>query len=126
MDTMDIFSYDNESFEGLNKQEKHDFIKNKINNIVAILNNPGLVDKKQAPNETQIYHLYSDGTITRQKGSWAYGKRSIFEVRGECIRPNTYFNFPIDSAKNGDTYAIMTEEDCERVRHLMDELLLNV
>jgi hypothetical protein len=123
---MDIFSYDKELFEGLNKQERHDFIKNTINKIAVILNNPGLVDKKQAPNENQIFHLYSDGTITRQKGSWAYGKRSIFEVRGQCVRPNTYFKFPIESVSNGDTYAIMTEEECRRVRDLMDELLLNV
>ena len=126
MDNIDIFSYDKELFEGLNRSGKYDFIKNKINSIAATLNNPDLVDTKQAPNENLIYHLYSDGTITRQKGSWAYGKRSIFNVRSECIRPNTYLNFPIKSVKDGDTYAIMTKEECERVRDLIDELLLNV
>jgi hypothetical protein len=126
MDTKDIFYYDQESFSTLNKDEKHEFIKNFINNLAINLNNPGLIDIDQSPNENQIYHLYSDGTITRQKGSWAYGKRSIFDVRGECVSPNTYFTFPIESINNGETYTIMTEEHCEKVRDLINELLLQV
>lgn len=126
MDTKDIFYYDQESFSTLNKDEKREFIKNFINNLAINLNNPSLIDTNQAPNENQIYHLYSDGTITRQKGSWAYGKRSIFDVKSECIRPNTYFSFPIKSIKDGDTYTIMTLEHCEKVRDLIDELFLQV
>ena len=120
------FSYDKELFLSLNKPDKNRFIKYTVNLLAKNLHNPDLVDITKAPNENQIYHLYSDGTITHQKGSWAYGKRSIFEIKGECVRPNTYFTFPVESAKKGDTYAIMTKENCEMVRELMDELLLEL
>ena len=117
---------DRKLFMNMSKSEKHEFIKNTVNGTVSRLNNPDLIEIDKAPNENIIYHLYSDGTITRQKGSWAYGKRSIFDIKGACIRPNTYFKFPIESAREGDTYAIMTKDDCEMVRDLMDELLLEV
>lgn len=45
---------------------------------ICAAHNPELVDKtnKLSPNENTIYHIYSDGEVTEQKGSWAYRQRS--------------------------------------------------
>jgi hypothetical protein len=126
MDKSDMFYYDQDEFSSLDKNNKHKFIKNFINTLVSTLNNPSLIDVKEAPNGNLIYHLYSDGTITRQKGGWAYGKRSVFDIKGKCVSPNTYFRFPIESVVSEDTYAIMTKETCEKIRDIIDELLLQV
>ena len=123
---MDMFSYDKEIFSNMNIKEKHNFIKSFINRLANRLNDEKLIDTDKAPNENIIYHLYSDGTITRQKGSWAYGKRTIFEIKSKCLGQNKYFKFPIESIIEGDTYSIMTEENCNKIRCLMDELLLQV
>ena len=93
--TSDIFSYDTEYFSSLNRDEKTIFIKKLINNIVLSLNNPLLIKKEEQPNENIIYHLYSDGTITRQKGGWAYGNRSTIDIEYEIIKPKTFFTFPL-------------------------------
>lgn len=124
--TSDIFSYDSEYFSSLNKLEKTIFIKTFVNKIVLSLNNPLLIKKEQQPNENMIYHLYSDGTITRQKGGWAYGNRSTIDIEYEIIKPNTFFSFPLKAVNEGDTYAIMTLEDCQKVRNLMNALLLHI
>lgn len=124
--TSDIFSYDTDYFSSLNRHEKTIFIKKLINNIVLSLNNPLLIKKEEQPNENIIYHLYSDGTITRQKGGWAYGNRSTIDVEYEIIKPNTFFTFPLKGVNEGDTYAIMSLEDCQKVRNLMNSLLLHI
>ena len=124
--TSDIFSYDTEYFSSLNRDEKTIFIKKLINNIVLSLNNPLLIKKEEQPNENIIYHLYSDGTITRQKGGWAYGNRSTIDIEYEIIKPKTFFTFPLKGVNEGDTYAIMSLEDCQKVRNLMNALLLHI
>jgi len=94
------------------RTEKYGFIKSYINNLVLKLNNPQLeVDEKI------VYKMFSDGTVMKfvNKGVGSY-------VDYEIISPNTFFSFPI-KGKN-ITYAIMTYENCIKVRYFMDQLLL--
>lgn len=86
----------------------------------------GLVNPKDSPNGNQIYHLYSTGEISFQKGGWAYLQRS------ECIsdgRINNYqklhFKLPKEAA-NGSTYAILTKEQCKNFRRQMIELVKQI
>ena len=118
--------YNKDYLSSLNRVDKNLFIKDFVNNVVKIFNNLSLINSDQQPNENIIYHLYSDGTITRQKGGWAYGKRSLSDIAYEIVRPNTYFKFPFVGQNKGDTYSIMTLENCHKVRNLMNELLLYV
>jgi len=94
-----------------NRSEKYAFIKNYINDLVLKLNNPQLEDEKI------VHKMFSDGCVMKfvNKGIGSY-------VDYEIISPNTFFNFPI----KGDniTYAIMTYENCIKVRYFMDQLLL--
>ena len=118
--------YNKEYLSSLNRDSKNLFIKDFVNNVANILNNHSLIKTEQQPNENIIYHLYSDGTITRQKGGWAYKKRSVTDIEYEIVKPNTYFTFPNLGDNEGDTYSIMTLEDCHKVRNLMNDLLLYI
>lgn len=119
-----IFEYDKELFLSLNKDEKNYFTQTHINNIASNLNDNNLIVKDMSPNANIIYHIYSDCTITRQKGGWAYGQRSIFDVEYACIKSNTFFTFPNKGDNKGDTYAIMTLENCRKIKEIVKELLL--
>ena len=121
-----IFFYDEETLLSLDKQNKQFFIQKFINNLVKTLNNESLIVKEQQPSENYIYKLYSDGTVTREKGGWAYGKRSTFDVEYEIVKPNTFFTFPYKGQNDGDTYGILTIENCHKVREVMNELLLHI
>lgn len=83
----------------------------------------GLVNPKDSPNGNQIYHLYSTGEISFQKGGWAYLQRS------ECISDGKITNYqklglklPKEAA-DGTTYAILTKEECTKFRIKMIELV---
>lgn len=124
MDIADKYTYDIEYFLTLDKDKRYSFIKEFVNKAVSERHNPGLIKKEEQPNGNIIYKLYSNGTITREKGGWAYGQRSVFDVKYECVRPNTFFSFPEKGDRKGDTYAIMTEEECHKIRNIMDDMLL--
>ena len=83
-------SYDKEYLLSLTKEDKINYIKNFVNDLIKKLNNPDLIKKNESPNGNIIYHLYSDGTITRQKGGWAYLKRSVTDVHTKCINKNNF------------------------------------
>jgi len=83
----------------------------------------GLVNPKDSPNGNQIYHLYSTGEISFQKGGWAYLQRS------ECIAEGKITNYqqlglklPKEAA-DGSTYAILTKEECTKFRVQMIDLI---
>ena len=118
--------YDQELFLGLDKKSKTTFIKNFINNLVNELHNTSLIHPEMSPNENIIYHLYSDGTITRQKGGWAYGQRSVIDLESYCVKPSTFFTFREKGQYDGDTYCILTFEECKKVKKLMNEFLLYI
>ena len=92
--------------------DKYGFIKSYINNLVLKLNNPQLEE-----DEKIVYKMFSDGTVMKfvNKGIGSY-------VDYEIINPNTYFTFP--NKRNNITYAVMTYENCIKVRYFMDALLL--
>lgn len=116
-------TYDREYLASLNKEDKIKYIKEIVNNIAKGLHDLSLVKKDEQPNSNIIYSLYSDGSITREKGGWAYRQRSIFAVAGEILHPSNFFTFPCEGVE-GYTYAVMTEDNCRIVRELMNELLL--
>jgi hypothetical protein len=109
-----------------NKHEKYLFIKKYVNDIVYKLHNPLIIDPNLQPNANIIYSLYSDGTVTRQKGGYVYGKRNVTDIMYEIIKPNTFFTFPLKGENEGDTYAILLYDDCIKVRNIMNDLLLQV
>jgi len=108
------------------RESKYDFIKEYVNDKVKTLHNPNIIDSALQPNENIIYKLYSDGTVTREKGGWAYGNRNVTDLLYEIIRPNTFFKFPYKGEKEGDTYGILTYDDCVRVRNIINKLMLQV
>ncbi len=83
----------------------------------------GLVNPKESPNGNIIYHLYSDGEITCQKGGWAYLKRSEFSMNSTISKHRELrMQFPNEVDK-GLTYVILTREECAYFRSKMIELL---
>jgi hypothetical protein len=83
----------------------------------------GLLREKDPPNVNIIYHLYSTGEITFQKGGWAYQQRSEFS--SFCALPNhkkLAFTFPKKPAY-GPSYVILTEEECIYFRTKMFEFI---
>jgi hypothetical protein len=85
----------------------------------------GLINPKESPNGNQIYHLYSTGEISFQKGGWAYLQRS------ECTSDGKIFNYQKlglklpKQAADGSTYVILTKDECKNFRRQMIELIKN-
>ncbi len=83
----------------------------------------GLVNPKESPNGNIIYHLYSDGEITFQKGGWAYLARSEFSREPTIGRHRELqMKFP-NELERGLSYVILTKEECTYFRSKMIELL---
>jgi hypothetical protein len=83
----------------------------------------GLIQPKESPNGNIIYHLYSDGTITYQKGGFAYLQRSVFEDE-YALKNHKKINLKlINDAPDGTTYVILTQDECNYFREKMDELI---
>ena len=78
-----------------------------------------IIKLDQAPNENIIYHLYCDGEITSQKGSYAYGSRTEFPYQSPFMSNTQYFVFPCK--RKMYTYAVLTEEECVYCAKLMKE-----
>lgn len=92
-------------------------IKKLIQETINSLHNKKLIDENMAPNANIIYHLYQDGEITYQKGSWAYGRRSEFTLHYPIHGYTNNFTFPLNTGKFG--YAIVTEENASLIRKMM-------
>lgn len=83
----------------------------------------GLVNPDEAPNGNIIYHLYSDGGITFQKGGGAYLQRSEFSTEPTIGgHRELRMKFP-NEASYGKTYVILTKSECVEFRNKMIELL---
>jgi len=95
------------------RDEKYNYIKKYINNLVSSLNDPNLIEKNC------YYKIFSDGSV-KMKNKQEKSKYVDYEI----INPSSFFNFPIKGKRVGDTYAIMTYENCLKVRYFMNELLL--
>ncbi len=96
-----------------------------LKTIIESANNPKLIDTTQAPNENTIYHIYSDGEITQQKGSWAYGNRSEFSCYPSLDKSIPADLFPYHRNVSSGVkfgYAIVTYEDSLKIRELIKKL----
>ena len=96
-------------------QEICDFIKS--------VNNPSLVIPTESPNGNIIYHIYSNGEITYQKGGWAYQQRSEFTEKYQSFKKNYVDIFPIkiQDYNNKLSYAIVTISDAEKIVHMIKQ-----
>lgn len=107
-------TYDKEYFSSLPRFDKYKYVKGMINSLVCSMHDKTICKGYK-------YHLYSDGTIqpydyTTKEG----GTIMVYE----CINPNTFFTFPCKGFKDGETFAVLSVEECNKMRSLMDELLL--
>ena len=83
----------------------------------------GLIIPSESPNGNLIYHLYSDGGITFQKGGWAYLQRSEFTSNYPITgweKMNLKF---VKESEYNKTYVILTNEECLYFRSKMNELI---
>ncbi len=82
-------------------------------------NTCSLINSEESPNANIIYHLYSDGEITSQKGGWAYGQRSVFTSASRVIYDDEikkYFTFH---------YVVLPYEECREFRERMSRFKCN-
>jgi hypothetical protein len=91
----------------------------------------GLIDTSAnaSPNGNQIYHFYSNGEITFQKGAWAYLQRSEFN-HTYGIPEAKYLPFKfLKEAADGTSYVILTKEEClsfaEEMKQICSVLKIN-
>lgn len=83
----------------------------------------GLVNIDESASENLIYHLYSTGEISFQKGGSAYLQRSEFTKYGKIDNFKALdLKFPKE-AEYGSSYVILTEEECKNFRDQMGELI---
>jgi hypothetical protein len=114
------FEYDKEYFIGLNKIRKLAFTKQLINDTVMRLHDPSLENRL---DYNRGYYLYSDGSITKIKKENMYTTHDEY-ISYEIIKPSSFFTFPCKGQSTEDTFCIMTAENCNKVKDLIDELLL--
>lgn len=90
---------------------------------VAHYNNKstGLIDANASPNANIIYHFYSNGEVTYQKGGWEYLQRSEFTLMPSLSRKLSILSLPRKIDGNL-TYAILTEDECKKYREIMHNL----
>lgn len=87
------------------------------------ISSTGLVHPTKQPNENIVYHLYSTGEISFQKGGYAYMARSEFMTEGKLSNyQKLSLVFP-NQAVDGTTYVILTKEECKNFRFQMIELI---
>jgi len=89
-----------------------------LKTFIEKAHNLGLVDPNESPNGNTIFHIYSNGEITYQKGGWAYLSRSEFSESCVFLKKNYYDLFPM---KDERSYAIVTREDAHKIQQLMVE-----
>ena len=91
-------------------------------------NPSGLIDEgpNASPNQNQIYHLYSSGDITHQKGAWAYLRRSEFHIKDFISGAEELpFCFVEKTTQRKITYAVLTQEECLKFREEMLTIINN-
>jgi hypothetical protein len=84
-----------------------------------------LINSNVSPNGNLVHHLYSDGEITFQKGSWAYLERGEYTLKSKLEDCNLLkLELPLKSEFT--TYAILSEEDCIKFRNKMEVLIKSI
>ncbi len=101
-----------------------DILFEHICDAISKAHNPALVIPDESPNGNIIYHLYSDGEITSQKGGWAYLQRSEFTDSYGGFKKNYVKLFPMKTTnyRNQEiTYSIVTKQDAKKITELIKE-----
>lgn len=92
-------------------------------NAHYIISPTGLINPKESPNGNLIFHLYSNGEISFQKGGWAYMQRSEFLIQDKLTNYRALdLKFP-NEASDSFSYVILTKEECINFRDKMIKLL---
>jgi hypothetical protein len=87
------------------------------------INPTGLINIDKSPNGNTIYHLYSTGEISCQKGGRFYLQRGEFIIHGKIFNYKKLgLTFPNEAA-NETSYVILREEECNHFREKMLELI---
>jgi len=96
-----------------------------LKELISKCHNPDLVQPDESPNGNTIYHVYSDGEITEQKGGWAYLQRSErtleFSVYGVYINPDIFPKTRVTDFKTFG-YAIVTRDNAKLIRNAIEKL----
>lgn len=100
-----------------------------LKEFIHSCNNPKLINTEAAPNENTIYHIYSDGEITEQKGSWAYGRRNERTWKYPKFT-NIYQKglFPYERKSDSGMiygYAIVTPENASKIIDMIEKYINN-
>jgi hypothetical protein len=86
----------------------------------------GLINIDESPNGNIVYHFYSTGEISQQKGGSAYLQRGEFITHGKLSNYKKLGLIFPNQAADGSTYVILTEEECKNFRYRMCEQLKKV
>lgn len=85
--------------------------------------NSMLIKPDEAPNANIIYHFYSSGEITFQKGGNVYGQRTEFNQAYDIENARNYaFKFKFRAADE-TTYVILTQAECDEFRNEMIRII---
>lgn len=83
----------------------------------------GLVNFDESPNGNIIYHLYSTGEISCQKGGKVYLQRGEFITHGKLLDYKKLGLIFPKQAADGSTYVILKEDECKKFRDQMCEII---
>ncbi len=83
-----------------------------------------LIDETAAPNGNMVYHLYSNGTITRQKGGFAYLNRTEFTHESHIMYKQKVGKMVGGELKYIDSTTSFMRENYHKTIALYDELFV--
>jgi len=92
-----------------------------IKSYIDKSHNLDLVQPDESPNGNTIFHIYSNGEITYQKGGWAYLQRSEFSSSCVSLKKNYNNIFPIKVCGSSISYAIVSNNDAQKIQEMMVE-----
>jgi hypothetical protein len=110
--------------------QEESIISTDVGDQISIINNEvNRYHDLELTKEQEVYHLYSDGEVTYQKGGNIYERRSEHPMLAPvCLPKNCKFNFPLDRITNMwgiqtiYSYAIIKKENAIRIRNMMVNL----
>lgn len=101
---------------------RHQFSPSKKIDLKSIEDDAERFHNPDLVKESRVYHLYNTGEFTNQKGGDIYQQRSEFTTKPEILEySDVNLNFPVK--RNGQSFAILTEEDGKKIRKKMLEFI---
>jgi hypothetical protein len=93
-----------------------------LNQTISNKNNPR---QAQSPICYTVYHLYHDGTITRQSGGISYLLRDEFIVKDKLMENDRdFFHFPMWNERLGKSYVVVNECEANIYRAQMRDIYM--